>query len=448
MDKKKKTIADIVSSDGNKTTYVIRESTEQQNTQDTQGDSVEGQDTLEAPGDLEEEETLAYNQRRMKQVQQQLATMKLGKRKKEIAIILIVLCIVVGGSLLHLLGRYDGYSVRSSAKRTDASSSTYLDFQGNLLKYSNDGVFYTDYDGNLIWNYSYEMTNPTLDQCGDYILIYDKRGTQMSVLTTTGIQGSMDTSLPIVDANVADKGTVAVLTQENDINYLQLYDIDGKTLASGELHTENSGYPIAIALSSDAKKLMVSMINLNDGDVKTNIAFYNFGSAGKKEIDNIVATYSYSSLIVPEIDFVENDKAIAFGDNEIIIYSSAEKPKVDKEIFLDTEMKSIFHNDKYFGVICTSQQEDGSTANEMTVYTMNGFRRFSKLIEIPYNKIELMDNNEIMLTNGAETNIYTLFGIKKFAYTFETSIYKIIPGDSSRRYIFIEDGLTEKVRIN
>ena len=45
------------------------------------------------------------------------------------------------------------------------------------------------------------------------------------------------------------------------------------SLASGELHGENSGIPIAIALSSDGQKLMVSMIDLNGGNVKTTISF-------------------------------------------------------------------------------------------------------------------------------------------------------------------------------
>ena len=35
-----------------------------------------------------------------------------------------------------------------------------------------DGAFYTKEDGSLIWNISYEYTNPTLKMTKDYILLY------------------------------------------------------------------------------------------------------------------------------------------------------------------------------------------------------------------------------------------------------------------------------------
>ena len=369
------------------------------------------------------------------------------KHKREIAVIIGVILVVVLAVMLHLLRQYEDYDVRSSVDREDSSETDYVEYQGNLLRYNRDGAFYTEYDGDLIWNYTYEMQAPQAEISGEYAMIYDRGGTRLSILSPTGAKGNITTSLPIVDADVSSRGTVAVLMQRDTTGYVEMYDLEGTVLASGELHGENSGVPIALALSSDGEKLMISMIDLKEADVKSTIAFYDFGRDGEEAIDHLVATYSYSDMVIPQVAFVKNDKAIAFGDSEIIIYKNNAKCTVDREIFLANQVKSIFYNDDYFGIVSDVTTEEGTLENQMTVYNMSGYEKFRKNLEISYNEIELMSNNEIVVSNGRDVNIYTMQGIKKFAYSFETSIYKIIPGGSSRRYVFLMDGATEIVRL-
>ena len=136
--------------------------------------------------------------------------------KKKHTIILLGIVLVVAIVLINNLRQYKDFTEKSSIQRGDATETGYLGFQGNLLKYSRDGAFYTKYNGELIWNYTYEMADPQMDVCDNYILIYDKKGTQIAILTNTGFKQSIKTSMPIVDANVAGQGTVAVLMQEED----------------------------------------------------------------------------------------------------------------------------------------------------------------------------------------------------------------------------------------
>ena len=360
--------------------------------------------------------------------------------------VVVVACFAVL-FLISILRQYGDFDVKRTIKQNNAAQTSYLDFQQNLLGYNRDGVSYTDYEGNLIWTDAYEMEDPSFDECNDYLMIYDKSGTQIEIMTMSGKKGSIHTNLPITCASLADNGTVAVLTQEGDTHYLTVYNVNGDTLASGELHTTNTGYPISLAISSDAKKLMVSLVSLNDGDVKTTLLFYNFGRAGEKAKDNIVATYSYSNMIIPRVDFVNGDRAIAFGDNEIVLFSSSSKPKVSKEIFVKDRIVNIFHNDKYFGLITTTADTKEATRETMTVYTVRGFKRFSKEINASYNKTSFTSNNEILLTDGENVTLYTLGGIKKFSHDFKDGIYQMIPWDGSTNYIFIQKGVIEKVKL-
>ena len=52
-----------------------------------------------------------------------------GERKKEIALILVVIAVVVLAVMVHLLRQYKDYSVRSSTERIDSAETNYLDFQ-------------------------------------------------------------------------------------------------------------------------------------------------------------------------------------------------------------------------------------------------------------------------------------------------------------------------------
>lgn len=368
-----------------------------------------------------------------------------GRHKK--FVVIVVLLVLFLAIMLNNLRQFDDFTEKAVYQRGDATETSYLGFQGNLLKYSRDGAFYTKYNGDLIWNYTYEMSNPRIDTCGNYIMIYDLKGTQVSILTNTGFKKTIKTSMPIADANIAEKGTVAILMQEEDTGHVQIYNDAGDVLASGELHMENSGYPMALDISDDGKKLVVSQLDMNGGDVKTTIAFYHFGKEGKDKIDNMIANYSFSNQVFPQVAFLESGKAVAFGDEETVLFDNDANVRIAKEIFADGEIKNVFSDGKYFGYICSAVNDKGEMYDQLSVYSESGWRKCKKEIKDSFTKVEMMSNHEVCLTNGKNIAIYTLQGIKKFAYTFETGIYKVISGDSSRRYYFVRDDNITSARL-
>ena len=79
--------------------------------------------------------------------------------------------------------------------------------------------------------------------------------------------------MTIEQVSIAAQGTVAVLMGDQSNSYLVVYDKNGKELVNGAIYGEDGGYPIAIALSNDAIKLAVSMLDINDGNVKRRLHF-------------------------------------------------------------------------------------------------------------------------------------------------------------------------------
>ena len=97
---------------------------------------------------------------------------------------LVVLAVTAGTGLFMALRHYESYDVLTSKSRADTEATHFADFKGNILKYSNDGAFYTDTANELIWNQTYEMDHPVVQTRGNYIAIYELNGTQVYILDT------------------------------------------------------------------------------------------------------------------------------------------------------------------------------------------------------------------------------------------------------------------------
>ena len=372
------------------------------------------------------------------------------KRRRKIIICIaaaaVILALGVGAAgIYYNLKEYEAFEIRSQMERSDSEATKYESFAGNILRYNNDGAFYLDMSDNLIWNQAFEMQNPIVDICGNYMAVADQQGTQIYIMDTVGTQGNITTGKPIRAICTAGQGTIAVLTQEGGTSNLELYDKSGSSLASGQIHVTNSGYPLDIALSTDANKLAVSILDISKGTAQTTISFYNFASVGQNEIDNMVGSYTYADTVVPEIGFVSSDRLIAFGDSRVILFEGTQKPEEAVVHTLDREIKSIFYDRDYFGLVYSSKASADS--NQMEIYDMNGRLQLEQEFSMPYQEIELLANHEICIRNEFECVLYTLRGIRKFSYKFDSALYKIFSGSTGRRYTFILDGVMEQVRL-
>ena len=381
----------------------------------------------------------------MDEYKQKIREHRLKILKRTLVTALIVFVIIAGLFLFLALRHYEDFDVNSTVERSDTAATIFEEFQGNILKYSNDGALYTDTYNERIWNQTYEMAKPTIDMCEDYLVIYDKKGTQIYIMTSQGLVSNIETTMTIEQVSIAAQGTVAVLMGDQSNSYLVVYDKNGKELVNGAIYGEDGGYPIAIALSNDAIKLAVSMLDINDGNVKTTIAFYKFGSVGENEIDRIVSANSFSDMVIPQLDFVSDDRMVAYGDSEIAIFEGTQKPKLAQEIPLTGEAKSIFNNNKYVGVVYSNNDE--KLTHHVAVYDMHGFTVMEKDFSQEYTEIGFLSNNEVCILNDHSCDIYTVRGIYKFHYDFDEELYKVISGGTGLNYTIILENSTEKVRL-
>lgn len=358
----------------------------------------------------------------------------------------IILLAAAGVFMFLRLRTYQSYTVSKSVVREDSASTHFLPYGSGFIRYSNDGAIYTDAMGEMFWSQAYEMQEPIVEQGGDYVAFADQGGTTVYILNESGLQGVVETPMAIEKISVAGQGTIAVLMEKDGANHIRLYDKNGKNLASGALHVENSGYPMDIALCEDGKKLAVSMLDVTEGQISAVLYFYNFGSVGQNEIDNLVGTYSYEGLIIPQIEFVTNDRLLAFGDSRILFFEGSQRPEQEQEIEFSGQARSVFFNESYVGII-TNNDEKADETRHMEVYDSGGKRILRKNFSMDYESVEFLQNGEICIRSGTELLLYNTYGVKKFAYTFDTAFYGVLSGHGQTEYIFILEGRTDRVRL-
>ena len=357
----------------------------------------------------------------------------------------ITIILVVAVELLYALRSFTSYEIRNSIERSNTDAAEFVQFNNYIIEYSNDGATCVTHNRDMVWNQSYEMSDPNIDVRGKYLCIYDRGGTGAYVLGEKGLECKIETTLPIQTVSVASQGTVAVLMRGDAQAQVKLFDKNGEELANGKFYGEKGSFPLDIALSQDGKKLAVNMIDTSQGGVGTTISFYNFGSVGQSQIDNNVGTYTYKDILVPEIEYLSDNKMVAFGTGKILVFEGAQKPELSQEILLEQEIASYFYSDKYIGIVYDNVNMENSW--HVKVMDLKGKTVMENDTSIAYTKVEFLSNNEICVSNETECEIFTLQSIKKFAYTFEKPIYKIIARDSAQNYTFIFKETTEEVRL-
>lgn len=364
---------------------------------------------------------------------------------RTVGIILAIVFLVVGVELIYALRSFDSYEIKNIVERKNTGITQYASFQEYLLEYSNDGISCVDRNREVIWNQSFEMLSPKIETCGEYLVIYDAGGTKLYILTKSGIQKHIETSSPIQKVSIAEQGTVAVLMKENQESQVKLFDKKGNELANGKFYAAKGGFPIDIALSYDATKLAVNMVDVSGGEVSTTISFYNFSSVGQSEIDNHVGSFSIEGVLVPEIFYVSDSRMIGVGTGKMLVFEGAQKPKLAKEILIEEEILSYFYNEKYVGIVYDDIEKENSW--HIKVMDMRGGTVMENTTSIAYDKVEFLQNNEICVTNAYECEIFTTHSIKKFSYTFDRELYRILSKDNGQNYTFVFKDTIEEVKL-
>ncbi len=362
-----------------------------------------------------------------------------------LALLLVFAAAVVIAVKIFLDNRvYDAYEISNTTDMGDVMKCRFYKYGNGVLRYSNDGISYMIGD-DTIWNQAFEMKQPLVDICDGYMAIADLGDTTVYIYNESGQQGIIEATCPILELEVAAQGVVALITQNEITNLIEIYDKEGANIAMGQTVLSGDGCPLDISISNDGTKLAVSYVYLKNNMARTKVIFYNYSGVGKNEAGRIVGGFeNYEESIISKVEFVTNDVVVAFGDDILTIYSMEEKPSVMKEVKIEREIESIAYNNKY--VLLAFKSENSVNQHILNVYDLNGKRILDTTVEFSYTDIQLQ-NNMIILNNSKQMYMLSVDNVKKYNGEINEGIVKVIPTKTENRFIIITNEEAEEIKL-
>ncbi len=185
-------------------------------------------------------------------------------------------------------GKYPIELVSTETKNVVAKGKYY-----HILSNTHIDVF--SLSGKQLLHFEHGLENPVLKTSAAYSLVYDQGGTEVLVFDISEKVYSFVTKKPILTACISDRGNFAVsTTSEKYASQVTVYKTDGT-----EVYEWYSAEDIVnnIALSSNGKKLAVSVLNSNDGtNISSKISVLGYSSATP------LYTESFKNTLVYRID--------------------------------------------------------------------------------------------------------------------------------------------------
>ena len=301
-----------------------------------------------------------------------------------------------------------------------------------------------DVKGSPVWNQTFEMQNPMVDMCQNVVAIGDYNGRNIYVMNTSGVMGSITTNKPMRDFCVAANGVVAVVLDDTDTTWIYLYDSQGQELVYFRTTMKESGYPVNISISPSGELVCVSYLFVDSGQMKSSVAFYNFGAVGQNSTNNYVSGYDYLNAVVPFTRFLDNKSAFAVSDDRIMFFGGTQKPVSLAENLISDSVQSVYYGEEYVGLVFNSTES--SNRYRLDVYHKSGELRHSIEFDIEYSDI-LFHEDQIIIYNETECCIYSSSGAEKYRGRFEKSALVLIPQSSAYRYMLVTPDSVDTIEL-
>lgn len=360
---------------------------------------------------------------------------------KYAAVVAVVLLAFFGIRYYMNNRTFTGYSIASTTERSDTLTTKYAPFGDKILKYSRDGVSYTDDANSLLFSITYTMQDPILALSQKAGAVADKNGSQIYIFDQEKQLGQITTLLPIKHIAISNQGVVAVLMEESKSSKLEIYSADGTIIGDGIFDLEDAGYPMNLSISSDGTKIAIAFAQISGSKFNSSVAVYNFDNVGENYVDHLVFAKNYTDYMIPELHYFDASTLVAVGDGILGFYQGSQIPEIVNEVTIENEIKSVFYGENMVGLVFETVE-----GKMLTLYDAKGNLVTQIPFTMDYDNIRIADNR-VLIYNDTEMGLYSFSGKECFRHTFETSMVDIFTTKSRSKYLFIYTNETQLVKL-
>ncbi len=378
-------------------------------------------------------------------LKEKLEKNRIRRIRQRVIIAVLAACIISGFVLYNKLHTFEDYTIIESFENNVSAGTKYEAVGKNIYRYNSDGVSCVTRENEVKWSITYNMQAPIADVSGTTMAIAEQQGNQVYVVNEDGLVGSFEALLPILKIRVSNQGVVAVVLEEEDITWVNLYRPDGTLIADDKTTVAESGYPLDVDISPDGERLVVSYLGMDEGIMSSDVVFYNFGDAGESSNNYVVSRETLVDTVVPEVYFTGNSTAVAVSDNGFSVFRGSSTPKLSVQKEFEEEIISTFHDDDRIGFLFRSTDEEHDYRLEL--YNYRGKKKTSRNIDAEFDEIRIR-NGQILMYSDSECHIFTMSGTKRFESPYEKEIVDIFYFSEYRKYLVITRDSFDRIRIS
>ena len=323
---------------------------------------------------------------------------------KYAAVVAVVLLAIFGVRYYMNNRTFTGYSIASTTERSDTLTTKYAPFGDKILKYSRDGVSYTDDTNSLLFSITYTMQDPILALSQKAGAVADKNGSQIYIFDQEKQMGQITTLLPIKHIAISNQGVVAVLMEESKSSKLEIYSADGTIIGDGIFDLEDAGYPMNLSISSDGTKIAIAFAQISGSKFNSSVAVYNFDNVGENYVDHLVFAKNYTDYMIPELHYFDASTLVAVGDGILGFYQGSQIPEIVNEVTIENEIKSVFYGENMVGLVFETV-----VGKMLTLYDAKGNLVTQIPFTMDYDNIRIADNR-VLIYNDTEMGLYSFSG--------------------------------------
>ena len=366
-----------------------------------------------------------------------------SRRSRGAIVVMIVLGLAIVAVIVYtyILKKTTYTSYETVASSANIPGAEALRTEKGFILYNNDGAEGHDESGSTIWKISYEMSSPIAAASGDYAAFADKGANVIHVTDGAGGNHVINVSEKISGLCVASQGVTAVRTDGGDYDHIYIYDISGELLLDIKTEVRKAGFPVAMALSSDGRKLVTSYLQVGQTQ-ESWVTFYNFGEVGQSYADKIVGSYSFSDSLIPDVRFIGNERVVISDGKMSILYKFRELPEELVKFEGEGVTASIVSHGSSFAI--ARKLNDGTF--RITAYGINGTKETEIETGMSYDRIDL-SNGELIVSGGDSCVIYRKNGKEKFRSRLSGSIKMVFLSGTGASYTVVGNEKTDVIKL-
>ena len=372
-----------------------------------------------------------------------------------VAAIVVIAAIGLIAWYIHRRGNtttYTGYDVVKSKQLSFSAVYGMIPIKDGVLRYARDGVEAVNTAGETMWNVAYNMANPVADARGRFAAVGDSGGVSLYLLDGTGKVNQVTTDHKIVKVAVSANGETAVLMDGGDENdYMTIYHIDGTCASEVNTKSTVNGFPLDVAISENGAKVVVSYAYFDGDELRSRLAFFNFGDVGKSYIDGLVGKAesvetAHPDNLYADVVFLTNNRVAVFGDRSVLLYEMEEIQSMKpEEISYSGSVKRFAYSSDYFGLL-TEKQDGGRIAYSVSLYDTKGKAVEQRELDSYYSGFRI-EGRDVILYNDISLYIYRVKGNDKYKGGISKTISYVYAIDGRNRFAVISDNQYNEVKL-